>query len=182
MPLTRPRSILTATCAAAAALAGCGDDACGTDGAAVDGLTLTITGEALHYEHLVASANNDCPDAFAPSGVVSLTVSGSQVGRTSILTFCIPRPDRLGDGAQTLGDQVQIVDLSAESSGCTAVDQPTPPPTGTATASGVCAQGVDPAGFALALDGTVTMRRTCGGSATIETARLSGTVAVSAAP
>ena len=76
----------------AISVAACGDDGgttCGPGGAPMDGLTAGNGSDvALVYENLTASANNDCPDPSAPSGVISLTINGSEKGGTGLITFC----------------------------------------------------------------------------------------------
>ena len=73
------------------------DESCGPSDALGDGLVLSGTGVEIRYHDLVASPNNDCPDASAPAGVVSLTISGTQVGGSDAITFCVPRPDLFAD-------------------------------------------------------------------------------------
>jgi hypothetical protein len=166
---------------AAAAGAGCSGGDCGPGTAAADGLELAGTGVDVRYAGLGATANNDCPDPGAPSGVVSLTINGTQTGSSFAVTLCIPRPDRLaaGDTAQ-LGTDVRIVDLGAIlTGGCTLARATTMTPSGTVTAAGMCGNGRDAAGFALTFDGTVPMKRTCGTQVDVLVLALTGTVAVS---
>jgi len=161
--------------------AGCGDDdACGPGAAPDDGLTLSGDGLTASYAGLEAGANNDCPAPDAPEGVVALTIAGRQAGGTDFITFCVPRPDRLGVGALTLGTDVQVVDLFADAAGCSLRLATVPAPTGTVTASGACDDGTSPAGFALTFAGELAMERTCG--ATVDELRmtLAGTIAVAA--
>jgi hypothetical protein len=160
-------------------VAGCSDDACGPSGAPAAGLVASATGVTLTYGGLLAGQNNDCPDPAAPEGVVSLTIAGQQTDGTGIVTLCIARPDKLADKAQGLGpdaatSEVRLVDLTGTSAGCSytlgsAV-------TGTVSASGMCGDGADPAGFALDITATVTLNRACM-SDTIEV-QLSGRTAV----
>src|SRR5690242_10767801 len=91
-----------------------GNDSCGPGSAAPDGLTLTGSGVNVTYSMLTASANNDCPDPNAPAGVVSLTISGTQVGSAFPITFCVPRPDQLGSGVRQLGTDIKVVDIGAD--------------------------------------------------------------------
>jgi hypothetical protein len=159
-------------------LAGCpSDESCGPGNAAGDGLTMTASGVEIRYHALTAGANNDCPEAGAPAGVVSLTIGGFQVAGSDAVTLCVPRPDQLAGGL-ALGAGVQIVDVSAEQGGCTFSRNPQTPPTGTARAEGICEDGVDPAGFALVLDGTVAVDRVCGATNDTLMMTLAGTVSV----
>ena len=80
---------LSATSLVVAALAqgGCGDDSCGPGGASDVGLVAGSDMVTLTYGHLTAGANNDCPAADAPAGVVSLTISGTQTDGTGLVTL-----------------------------------------------------------------------------------------------
>ncbi|MEZ4368265.1 MAG: hypothetical protein R2939_18600 [Kofleriaceae bacterium] len=161
----------------------CGDDdACGPGSAPADGLVLAGDGLEVRYAGLVAGANNDCPAPDAPAGVVSLTIAGTQAGGAAPLTFCVPRPDLLGAGARALGTEVQVIDASATVDGCTLSLAGTSAPTGTATAAGACDDGAGPAGFALTLDGTVTVTRTCGAAVDELAMTLVGEIAVAPPP
>jgi len=168
--------------AAASAVGGCSDDACGPSGAPEVGLVASGSAVTLTYGHLTAGRNNDCPASDAPSGVVSLTLQGIQTDGAGRLTLCVGRPDRLAGQALALGldasSPVQIVDFAGAASNCTlAIDRATPP-TGTASASGVCGNGGDPAGFALVLDGAATLTRTCGATVDAVPVTIRGRVAV----
>ena len=155
-------------------LAGCGDDSCGPDGAPATGLVASAQGVTLTYGGLSSLAGNDCNDPAAP-GVISVSIRGMQIdgAATGVLTLCIPRPDLLMDGPRTLGLVGSTADIriiavegtvDGEGESCSfALDQ-SRPPTGQGTATGVCASATDPAGFALELDGAVTLERTCGGN------------------
>lgn len=169
------------SCVALATTAACSsEDDCGTGGLTGGDVLATVEGGAtvLRYRGLVARANNDCPDPAAPAGVVSLTLSATQVGGTVPLTFCVPRPDLLA-GSRALGADVQVIDVFGAADGCSYRLAAAPAPTGTVTASGVCGAGRDPAGFALDFAGQVTLERTCGSGPTANvTAALSGAVAV----
>lgn len=161
----------TAACLVVAALAaGCSDDAqCGPGAAPADGLTVTIAGETVTYGGFTASINNDC--TVAGSGVISVSVHGTQVGGTGTLTLCLPRPDLLGGEPVALaptrlppdpGDRVQLIDASATlAAGCSVVRSSSSAPSATATFTGYCAGGTDPAGYALGWTGTIGLRRTC---------------------
>lgn len=174
-------SVLTA--GAAAGLAGCGGgDSCGPGNAPEAGLVVAGTGVSITYGALSGSPNRDCPDAAAPTGVISLSIAGTQSGATGFLTLCIGRPDLLAKQALSFGAepaaQVHLVDLSGTAGACTLTLDRSTPPSGTATTTGMCGNGADPAGFALQLDAAVTLTRTCGATVDSVAATLKGTVAV----
>jgi hypothetical protein len=153
------------------------DESCGPSDAVGDGLVLAGSGVNIRYHDLHAGANNDCPDAAAPEGVVSLTIAGIQVGGSDGITFCVPRPDLLADPLP-LGTGIEIVDIGAAADGCTYVRNTVQAPGGTANAEGICMNGTDPAGFAFVVNGQVSVDRTCNGNPT-ETLRLDLTGVVS---
>lgn len=145
---------------------------------ASNGSDITLT-----YGNLSSLSGNDCPAADAPSGVISLSIEGTQVGGTGLVTLCIPRPDLLVDG-RTLGTtgnmgQLRVIDFSGMANGCTFALDSSMPPTGTGTGTGVCKNGTDAAGFALELTGTINLRRTCGATVDPVALTLAGKVAVS---
>jgi hypothetical protein len=168
----------------AIAIAGCGDEPCGP-GDAPDG-PVRVTGAQVEWEYggLSSLAGNDCPDPAAPTGVISLSIEGQRIaGGPGRLTLCIPRPDLLTAGPRTLGTatssaDVRIIDLTATTSNCTFALNSSEAPTGTVTASGVCEAGDSPAGFALTIDATVKLRRTCSGASDDVSVTASGSVAV----
>ncbi len=173
--------------ALAATAAGCSDDAaCGPGDAPTAGVTLTVAGETITYGGFVASMNNDC--TIAGSGVISVTIHGSQSDATQALTLCLPRPDLLTatpvdlvrDPTPPLADdRAQVVDVSANlAGGCTVAKDPAGTPTGTATFVGYCADGYDPAGYAIAFAGEVPLVRTCGAIEAQVTGTLGGRVSV----
>jgi hypothetical protein len=171
------------------AAAGCSDDGtCGPGAAPTSGLTASNADVTLVYGDLTFLAGNDCPDPTAPEGVVSLSLEGFQAdGGAGRITLCIPRPDLLMSGARTLGTtaakaDVQIIDLNGEVASCAYTFDSARAPTGTATATGVCANGNDPAGFALALDGGVSLTRTCGTMVDTIDVTLAGEVAIAERP
>jgi hypothetical protein len=170
--------------AIAGALAGCGDgETCGPGGASKTGLTATGDNVALTWGTLTSGLNNDCPDSAAPAGVVSVTIFGFQSGGAGSITLCVSRPDLLADGSQTLGHdaasaQVRIVDLNGDADVCTYSIDRSQPVTGTATASGLCDNANDPAGFAITLDATLTFERTCDATTDTVQVMLRGTNAV----
>ena len=148
-------------------------------GLVANGETLAIT-----YGDLSGLLGNDCPEPGAPAGVISLSIEGRQTDDPlGLVTFCIPRPDRLMEGERTLGTalstaDVRIIDLRGSAAGCTLALDSSQPPFGTATATGVCKNGDAPEGFALSVDGAVTLRRTCGTTVDAVGATLRGRVAV----
>jgi hypothetical protein len=165
--------------------AGCGGgDSCGPGGAPDTGLVASGGGLALTYGQLRGSPNRDCPSAGAPSGVISLSIDGKQTdaGETGLITLCIGRPDLLASQSLTLGAEpatdVHVVDLNATASGCTLTIDRSAPPAGTASSSGLCGNGSDAAGFALTIDATIALTRTCGATVDTVPVTLRGRVAV----
>jgi hypothetical protein len=134
----------------------------------------------LEYGSFKAGTNNDCPDPTAPAGVISLTISGPVVGGgAGFFTVCIGRPDLLGTAPLSLATQVKFEDVSGtDAQSCTYSVDATTPPSGTLTATGVCGDGADHAGFAMTVTGTVQLTRDCAGTKTSMSAPISGTVAV----
>ena len=165
--------------------AGCSDDACGPGDAPKVGLLASSVDVTLTYGNMTSRAGNDCPDPAAPTGVVAVSIEGAQTDGTGFVTLCVPRPDLLVMGGRTLGlttsmADIRIIDLQGGSAGCTFSIDTTRPPTGTGGASGVCGNGTDKAGFAIELDGAVSLRRTCAGTTDSIAVKLSGRVAVPA--
>ena len=167
-------------------LSACSGDDCGSPGSAVYGLVVSSDQVMLTYGDLMAGANNDCPASDAPSGVVSLTVSGTQMpgsgsgsGGGGLVTFCIPRPDQLGSD-QPLGSAIKIIDLSGADATCSYALDPSHLPTGSAHGLGVCSNGTDKTGFGLVFDGFVGLTRTCGTTVDSVSVGITGNVAVSA--
>lgn len=168
---------------AAAGAPGCGgEDSCGPGGApgvvAAAGTGVTVT-----YGQLNGSPNRDCPDPAAPDNVISLSIHGTQTDGTGLITLCIGRPDLLAGQALTFGAepgaQVHVVDLNGSANGCTLTIDRSQPPSGTATSTGLCANGDDPGGFALGLDVSLRFTRTCGTTVDTVPVMLRGSVAVS---
>ncbi|MDQ3334849.1 MAG: hypothetical protein M4D80_06800 [Myxococcota bacterium] len=165
-------------------VAGCPSDgeSCGPEGApatisASNGSDITLT-----YSGLSSLSGNDCPEPNTPAGIVSLSIEGTLASGIGRLTFCIPRPDLLADG-RTLGTmgnmgQFRVVDFSGEANGCTFMHKSSMPPSGTAIGTGVCKNGTDAAGFALELNGTVNLTRTCGATEDTVSVTLAGKVTV----
>ncbi len=173
--------------ALATTASGCGDDACGPGSAGDSGLSASSVDVTLAYGNLEGGLNNDCPDADAPAGVVSLTIAGMQVDGTGLFTLCVPRPDLLGTQELALGidsptSEVRIIDTTGDANGCTFRFDRTRPPTGTATATGLCDDGANPAGFALVVDGAISLERTCGSTVDQVGVTLKGTAAVAGPP
>ena len=166
----------------AAALEGCSGPACGPGSAAV---VFTVSNGAdvtLEYGDVVSSANNDCPDTSAPAGVVSLTVNATEMGGTDIVTFCIPRPDKLAKTPGQLGTDVKVVDFNGTANSCTLTLDTLAPPSGTVAADGMCNNGSNKAGYALGFAGHLVLTRNCAGTNDMVPVTLSGTVAVTAMP
>jgi hypothetical protein len=163
-------------------------DTCGPGGAPTTGLVATNADGStkLTFGDLHAGLNNDCPASDAPAGVVSLTVQGTQsdAGTQGFITLCIARPDLLAKQAQDLqldvaGAEAKLVDASGTASNCSLQIDPAQPATGTVSASGLCASGGDPAGFALVVDGALHLQRTCNTAVDSIAVTLRGRVAVS---
>ncbi len=178
-------SLLVALGAALGAGSGCSDDACGPGDAPKVGIVAGDSNITLTYGNMTSRAGNDCPDSAAPSGVVALTIEGTQTEGTGFFTLCIPRPDLLANGGRTLGltvstADIRIIDLRGASAACTYALDTSRPPTGTGVGTGVCGNGTDKAGFAIELDGAVSLRRTCGTTVDSLAVRLTGRVAVAA--
>lgn len=167
-----------------AGLAGCSDDhSCGTSGAPAAGLVASADSLTLTFGGLTALAGNDCPAPDAPDGVVSLSLEGTQTDGSGLITLCIPRPDLLADGARSLGTatsnaEIRVIDLGGSANNCTYAVNSAQPATGSGGGTGVCENGVDPAGFALTLDGALQLRRTCGTTVDTVNVTLRGRVAV----
>ena len=163
-----------------AALLGCPNHSedCGPplgSGATAFGLVVGTTIDAT-YGDLVAGANNDCPGSGAPSGVVSLTITGSEMGSGGIITVCVPRPDEFASAPASLGSGVEIVDFTGGEGSCSFAIDRTQPITGTVSADGLCGEGS--AGFALTFDGGFTVDRTCGSAMDTVPITLTGDVLV----
>src|SRR5213078_1113320 len=185
MSLSRFLSITSVTTilGALAAGAGCGDDSCGPGGAPEVGLVATGSGVTMTFGQLTGSLNNDCPDSAAPAGVTSLSIEGTQSDGQGRITLCVGRPDLLARqalalGGNTAGVQVRMVDFAGTANSCTLAVATTGAPSGTASSSGLCGNGSDAAGFALVIDGSLPLTRTCGATVDAVTATLHGRVAV----
>jgi len=165
---------------------------CGAGDAPATGIVVAGDGDSFTYGDFAAGANNDCPAADAPGGVVSLTVFGAQSdpAGAAFVTLCLPRPDLIEAGIAydlspdvqpvPASDRVQLIDVDADhADDCTW--SLAGAPTGTASFEGLCAGGTDPAGFALTLDGAATVTVACPAMPDREVeVTLTGTVAVAA--
>ena len=139
----------------------------------------------LTFGGLHAGLDNDCPASDAPSGVVSLTVQGTQTDGTGFVTLCISRPDLLASQAQPLqldvaGAQARLIDATGTANNCNLAIDPAQPASGTLSASGLCGNGSDAAGFALVVDGALHLQRTCNTAVDSIAVTLRGRVAVAA--
>jgi hypothetical protein len=141
---------------------GCGDD-CGPGNAPDFGILATSADVTLNFGNFTSGQNNDCPPTGAPAGVVSLTVQGMEKDRPGLLTLCIARPDLLEDGSIPLGMAgATIIDLNGtDEAGCSYTIDRSRPVAGTVSASGLCDYGANPAGYALTVDGNVSLSRNC---------------------
>lgn len=183
MSRSRFRSATSLALVLPAIAAGCSDDNCGPGNAPQTGLVAIAGPVILTYGHLTSRLGNDCPAAGAPADVVSLTIESTQIDGTGLFTLCVGRPDLLAERAQSLGCDVpgvaaRVIDFTGTTAGCTLVLDATQPVTGTATSTGLCGNGSDPAGFALTIDGTATLTRTCGTFVDPLVVTLQGRVAV----
>ena len=163
-------------------VAACGDDTCGPGSAQGAGLLASSADVVLNYGSLTSGPNNDCPDAAAPAGVTSLTIQGAQVGGPGLLTLCIGRPDLLASGPLQLGTEVRIIDLNGEANSCQYAFESARPVQGTASTSGLCDNGKNSAGYALTVDGALSLKRTCNTAIDTIAVTFDGTVAVEATP
>jgi hypothetical protein len=191
---TERRALAAALALLALGAAACSDDdaSCGPPEGAGTAITLATTPASEvdgQWGDFEASANNDCPPPGGPgSGAISLTIEGVEVGGTSRFSLCLPRPDEIGSAPVSLADAdlVQLGTVSAGTDdGCRFQLDRDMPPAGTVSFAGYCADGTDPAGFEMILDGTIGITRICdsdGGEPTEEalTATLAGSTAVGA--
>jgi hypothetical protein len=159
-------------------LVACGDDVCGPGDAPEFGLVAGNDEVGVVFGNMMAGLNNDCPDPMAPSGVVSMTLQGTQQNGPGLLTLCIGRPDLLASGEQTFGTAVRIIDLNGEVEGCTLAYESLRPVSGGATSKGLCDDGASSAGFALTVNGALSLRRMCPTMNDTIAVSFDGTVAV----
>jgi hypothetical protein len=159
---------------AALALSACGGDdgpdaggeLCGPGGVTDAVGVAPATSEPATFGQFHSSANNDCT---APGdGPTSLTIQGTQVDPADparFLVLCLPSPDLIGQEPVSIADDslVQLVDLVAmPADGCRVELDRDRAPSGTISFGGYCADGGDPAGYALSFDVQVPVLRTCG--------------------
>lgn len=173
-------SLALVTLATLGALSACGDDSCGPGTAPDFGILASSADVTLNYGNLTSGQNNDCPDPDAPAGVISVTIQGMQLNGPGLLTLCVGRPDLLAKGSIPLGTAgARIIDLNgADDAGCMYAFDSSRPVTGDVSSSGLCDNGANPAGYALTVDGNISLKRTC--VTTIDTIAVSfdGTAAV----
>ena len=162
MSHSRIRSVISA--ALVSFVGACGDDSsCGIGGAPVDGITASNVDVQFVFTAFTAGPNHDCPVPDAPAGVESLTIQSMQENGTGLFTACVPRPD-LFTAEQAIGTTMtaafSLVDLSGiATNGCKYTIDRSIPPTGMANADGICNAGTNKAGFALNLDGAVSIKQ-----------------------
>jgi hypothetical protein len=161
-------------------LVACGDDVCGPGDAPAFGLVAGNDDVALVFGNITSGLNNDCPDPMAPAGIVSMTLQGMQQGGPGLLTLCIGRPDLIAKQELTFGTAVRIIDLNGEVEGCTYSIDSLRPVLGSASASGLCDNGADAAGYALTVDGALSLRRMCPTTSDTIAVSFDGTAAIEA--
>jgi hypothetical protein len=83
----------------------CGDDNCGPGNAPAVGLVASSTATTLTYGVFTGGLNNDCSQTS--TGVISVTIMGTQLDGTGVIAFCIERPDLLANSSQALGPNLQ---------------------------------------------------------------------------
>ena len=83
------------------------------------------------------------------------------VGGQRVATLGIGRPDLLAEQEQAFGSGVRIIDLEGEVDGCTLEYDSSRPVLGGASATGLCDNGGGEVGYALTVDGNLSLRRTC---------------------
>lgn len=176
--MLRLRFLSTTSLALLASVSGCGDDDCGPGSAPDKGLVAGSSDVQLVFGSLISGTNNDCPDPQAPEGVISLTISGTRTDGSGIVTLCVPRPDLLPDGVPLGASGVRVIDLNAEADGCMFSLESARPTSGTVTATGLCDAGASSEGFALSVDGNVSLKRDCPTASDTIAVSFAGTVAV----
>ncbi len=158
----------------------CDDPICGPDADALSVVSAQVAGQSISYEDWRSSPNNDCGEV---SGPTSLTLEASQVDTGRGFTLCIPRPDKLS-GPIDLADttKIQVVDVFADLPGCLASLDRGRPAAGSVTFAGVCQDGIDPAGYSMALQASVPITLTCGTDVTSELMTIDSNIAITVAP
>ena len=77
-----------------------------------------------------------------------------------------------------VGSGFRIIDFNGEADGCTFALAQGSVPSGEASATGVCDNGKNPAGYALTVDANLVLRRTCPTATDMVAVSLAGTIAV----
>ena len=175
-------------CAIGALGSGCQSaDSCGPGSASEYGLSATGSSSAgsidLAYGDFVSSQNNDCNDPNGPTGLISLTVTGMEMGTTGLVTLCIPRPDELETNSVPLGNNtgVEVIDFTGADANCQYAFDPTVAAAGNVSSTGMCNDGGDESGYALQFFGNVALDATCGSAAPVQIqVELTGNVSVTA--
>jgi hypothetical protein len=91
--------------------------------------------------------------------VISLTLEGEHKDGPGLITFCVPRPDQLAKQPAPLNsEQARIIDLNGEVGGCRYQFDAARPVTGTFAASGLCDAGANKAGYAITIDGALSLK------------------------
>ena len=160
-------------------VAACSDNpSCGPGSAAAVFTVSNGSDVMLTYGNLTSSAAHDCNS----TGVTSLTINATQSDGSSLVTFCIPAPDVLAKTPGQFGTDVKVIDFNGTANGCTLTADTLAPPSGTVTADGMCNNGTNKAGYALAFDAHMVLSRMCPSSNDMVPVTISGTVAVTAMP
>jgi hypothetical protein len=116
--------------------------------------------------------------------LISLTILGTSADG-GFITLCVSRPDRLATQPQALAVDIpgsdaeaRLVDVHGSANSCSFDIDRAQPVTGTISATGLCGNGADAAGFALVVDGALSLIRTCGQTVDTIAVTLRGRVAV----
>ena len=144
-----------------------------------EGIVASTTGgEAATFTDFLAGANNDCPTVGSPT---SVTVSAGQVQGFGSVVLCISRPEKISNGqplAVSADGDLRLLSLSAELS-CPVIIDPLRAFDLDAEFTGYCGDGVDEAGFSLALSGEIGVVIQCPGeSDAADTVSLTGSATV----
>lgn len=159
--LVRAAMLVMAPC-----LMACGGEGeCGP-GDAPPSVSASVAGESIAFGGFTSSPNNDCtPPGRSPT---SITLDGRQTAPATQnplhITFCLPRPDLLGQDPIALDNTelIEVVDVFAElSNGCLAVLDRAMPASGTIQFQGYCGGGVDPVGYSIVFDARVPATAMC---------------------
>jgi len=167
---------------------GCGDGGgtthCGPGDAPSDGITATDGSAMLTYGGFTFGANNDCTPTGSAITSLSLFSTQTGVGGTFHFDLCVERPDQLatpqalGRDLPNAGVPVHVVDFEGSANNCAFDLDHSATPSGTAQATGACANGTDPSGFSLEVSGAIPVTRTCGPNVDQVNVSVTGTVAV----